>query len=894
MPEWCCATVRPNTLEERGGHLVGCLLEREAVQAELGALGAMARQGTGRLVLLRGEAGIGKTAAVTQFVNDLDAGIRVLWGWCDPLAAPRPLGPLLDALAGVGPAAAAALGTAIESGDVGALYRRLLTVLRDGSHWVWVIEDAHWADSATLDLLRFLARRIASLPLLLVVSYRDEELDREHPLSVVLGDVATCAGITRIGLEPLTGDAVAELAAGSGINAKQLHQVTGGNPFFVTEVLAAGMDGLNALPRSVSEAVRGRLGRLSSAAHETAQAVAVCGPRVDAPLVHKVCAAAEIGLAECLRAGVLVADGPNDGVIGFRHELARRATLDEIPSVQRTALHSRALEALAEPPVDPNNLAALAFHAERAGDQDKVIHYGLAAGERATLLGAHSQAVELYSLVLRYADTAPAEQKVEWLERHAFACYLCGLGEASLSSWQEAITLRHAMRDTLGEGEDLCWLSHELWGMGRTSEAAEAARASLQLVQDAGTCPQLAWSLANIAEQEVWAFAPTAIDHAKQAITVGTELGDAALVLRARGAVALDRVLRTDTGWDELEAVWREAMAVDTRGEHAGTLGVLVCWFALMHCDLDRAHRYVNNALAYAQDLNQSTFVTLFLSVEAMIKLHRGQWADARTGAEDVLTRPGLLTLIRILPRLTLALIHARCGEQFAFSLLDDICADSDAGQLRISPVWAARAEAAWLAGDDDAAREEAHAGLAALADYADPWMVWQLRRWAQLPGGTPASMPVEKPANPFQLEVAGDWQGAVSGWMQLGFPYEAALAQLGGDIPAVESALATFRRLGAKAAARRAQQRLVALRGPARRSRRTETLADPDGLTRRERQVLELIADGHSDADIAAKLSISPRTVSNHVAAILTKLGVRNRTQAAARIRQDRIYPNN
>ncbi len=294
------------------------MLERQAELAELAALARGVGPAAGRVVLLRGEAGIGKTAVITRFIAGLDAlnsGVRVVTGGCDPLTSPRPLGPLLDVLAGLGPAAGP-LGTAIDAGDTGRLCRRLLTVLRDGHRWVWVIEDAHWADGATLDLVRFLARRVGSLPLLLVVSYRDDELDSHHPLLAALGDVATCAAVRRIGLEPLSRDAVAALAVGSGVNADQLHELTGGNPFFVTEVLATGGAALdrNALPRSVSEAVWGRLARLSPEARRTAQAVAVCGPRADPALVHQLCPAAGAGLAECLDAGMLVADGQ---AIGF-------------------------------------------------------------------------------------------------------------------------------------------------------------------------------------------------------------------------------------------------------------------------------------------------------------------------------------------------------------------------------------------------------------------------------------------------------------------------------------------------------------------------------------------------------------------------------------------------
>lgn len=237
----------------------------------------------------------------------------------------------------------------------------------------------------------------------------------------------------------------------------------------------------------------------------------------------------------------------------------------------------------------------------------------------------------------------------------------------------------------------------------------------------------------------------------------------------------------------------------------------------------------------------------------------------------------------RIMPGLTVALIDARRGTRTVASLLDDIVASTELDQLRLFPVWAARAEVAWLAGDDDTARSEARNALATLGARADPWLLGQLHRWAQLPGGTPEPIASGEPITPFHLEVSGDWQAAAAEWTRRGCPYEAAIAQLGGDIAAVQSAHDTFRRLGARAAARRAQQRLTELRGPTRRSRRADILADPDGLTRREREILTLIAAGHSNADIATKLAISPRTVAHHVAAILAKLGVDNRIQAAA-----------
>ena len=369
------------------------------------------------------------------------------------------------------------------------------------------MEDVQWVDGATLDLLRFLARRVGSLPVLLLVSYRDDEVGAQHPLAVALGDVATYEALTRIVLTRLSRDAVAVLAAGSVLNADELHRLTGGNPFFVTEILAAGRDALgdNALPRSVSEAVWGRLARLSAPARDAAHAAAICGPHASARLLDQVCPGVAAALDECLDAGVPLADG---AAVAFRHELARRAVLEQIPAYRRRELHKCALAALAQPPVPPDTLSALAFHAEQAGHDAAAARFGPAAAQRAAAVGAHREAAELYALALRHADHAPKQQRVKWLEAHAFESYVCGLAEAATRSWREAIALRHDLGDRLGEGEDLRWLSQMLWPLGRSTEATTAARASLQLLEDLAPGPQLAWSLVNLAALAAFRYDP--------------------------------------------------------------------------------------------------------------------------------------------------------------------------------------------------------------------------------------------------------------------------------------------------------------------------------------------------------------------------------------------------
>jgi DNA-binding CsgD family transcriptional regulator len=858
------------------------LLERGATLAELDQAQRAVARGGGRLVLLRGEAGVGKTTVIARFVAGLGQRARALRGWCDPLTAPRPLGPLIDMLAETSGEQEAGLRAAVDAGDIEAIYARLVGLFGDGGVWVFVVEDVHWADSATLDLLRFLSRRIASLPLLLVISYRDDEIGAQHPLAVLLGDLATSAAVSRIGLDPLSGAAVAELAAGSGVNAEELHRITGGNPFYVTEVLAAGPDALHdgALPHTVSDAVRGRLARLSTDGRETAHATSVCGPRASLTLLHEVCPAAREGLAECLNAGVLVADADT---VGFRHELARRAALDQISAFDRRTLHKQALTVLSQPPINPDTLGALAFHADQAGDTDAVLRHAPAAAERASSLGANREAVELYALALRHGESAPAEQRVIWLERHAFCGYVSGLGEAAVSSWQAAITHRRELGDRMNEAEDLHWLSHQMYLLGRTSGAMDAAAASLRLLEELDPCPQLAMTLATMSALTAFDFDPAGDDYATRAIALGTEIGFGIAVVRAQFFALLAAVLRSDQGWDALEAAWRDSMAIDGLSELGGLNGGLICWFAAVHHHLERAEAYISETSAFCAAHDLGMFESITTGAAALVALHRGDWTRARSCALDVLSRPSLPPPPRILPLVSLALVRARQDEQPVAALLDEALAAADPGDMaRLGVVWAARAEAAWLAGDDDTARAEAHNGLATAKEHTDPWMVGHLRRWAHLAGGILDDAATVDTVTPYRFEVSGDWQAAVAEWTRLECPYDAAIAQLGGDIPAVAAALDTFRDLGARAATRRAQQRLTHLRRQNPDARRNATIADPHGLTPRERDVLELVAAGHSDAEIAAALYISPKTANRHVGAILAKLGVRNRTQAA------------
>ena len=257
------------------------LLEREREQVMLNDwFDAVRQESRGRLALVGSEAGGGKTALLRRLCDERRGSVRILWGACDALFTPRPLGPLLD----IAQLTAGELQSVVQSGAMPYdVTDALMRELNEHAPTVIVIEDVHWADEATLDVLRLLGRRIESIPALVLVSYRDDELEHAHPLRLVLGELATGRAIGRLKLAPLSEAAVARMAEPYAVDAAELYRRTAGNPFFVTEVLAAGEA---AIPATVRDAVLARVARLDSAPRSLLEAVAVVPPQAELWLVE--------------------------------------------------------------------------------------------------------------------------------------------------------------------------------------------------------------------------------------------------------------------------------------------------------------------------------------------------------------------------------------------------------------------------------------------------------------------------------------------------------------------------------------------------------------------------------------------------------------------------------
>ncbi|MEX5636592.1 ATP-binding protein [Parafrankia sp. FMc2] len=454
------------------------LLERDREVAVVRAAidGATAGQGSG--VAVTGESGAGKSALLAA-ARAAAPGPRFLLGGCDPLLTPRPLGPFRDiaAATGLGPLLPGEdRATGQETGGRGAepplavVCERIYEALR-GETTVLVVEDLHWVDAASVEVLRFLVRRVDAMSLALLVSYRDDEIGPGHSARPLLGDFARLAGLRTLGLRPLSLDAVRAAVGGTRLEPSRVHALTGGNPFFVTEI-AKEPD--RPLPTSVRDAVLARTVDVTLDDVEVLQMVATAPDRLD----DRVLPALGVDLPTLRRLDTTGLLSRARGGLVFRHELARQAVESTIPPGGAPRLHARLLAALER--IEPRDPAVLTHHAVAARDGARAAEYATAAARQAIQAGAHSEAATFFGTALEHLGTAPAPGRADLLHRLAVEQYMTSRLDEAIATVSATFPLWQQAGDQAGlaAAYDTCAVFEYYNGRRRQAEAhAERAAA---------------------------------------------------------------------------------------------------------------------------------------------------------------------------------------------------------------------------------------------------------------------------------------------------------------------------------------------------------------------------------------------------------------------------------
>lgn len=869
------------------------LIERGAVCAQLLNVVRRAASGEGTCVLLGGEAGVGKTSVLVWLEAMIGAGARVLWGACEPLHTPRPMGPLHDMAHELGEP----LAQLLRSGATpAAVFDTLMASLRAAPQpTVLLFEDVHWADHGTLELIRFLGRRVNRQNVVFILSYRQDEVVADHPLRAVIGDLPTQSTL-RITLMPLSPAGVRTLAVSKGVDEKRLYAITGGNPLFVTELLATLEPGQDMrVTNTIRDAVLARISRLAQPLRAVLDLASVVPGKIERALVHDILGRdAEMAIADCLQRGLLV-EVDSGSAIMFRHELARLAIEDALLPITEHDLHQRLIDAQINRP--GVSAARLVHHALALNDARWVLELAQRAAREAAMLGAHREAAAHFATALRVADKAPDEVRAQLYESWSYEAGLVKIDEETIAARHQAIALWRKLGNHEKIGLNLRWLSRLVWYRGDGAAAERFLDEAIAALHNAPPCAEQAWACSVRSQMYMLNnLTDEAVVWGERALQLADDLNVAEVRVHALNNIGSALLFaERPGGLERMEESLRLALAGGFH-EQAARVYTNVASYGERYRDFAVAEKFALEGLEFDRHHDLDSWTHYLEGTYAKLCFHQGRFEEAEAIARRVLATPHLTAVMRFPALGVLAHLRMRQGHADGqLQLEQGLTMALPTKELqRVAPFVIALAESAWLRDDAEGVRR-ALASLEGLVGLENnPWDYGDCVIWRHRIGDDLRAI-ADKVAPPYAAEIRGESETAAMLWRNIGDPYSAAMALaqgLGvGNGPSPcsvsrnqwQQAIDVFVQLGAEPAARklRNRARMDGVRG-IRRGPYAAARRNVFGITAKELDVLRLMITGKTNVEISTELRRSSKTVDHHVSSVLAKLGAKNRTEAA------------
>ena len=861
------------------------LLERGRYLEDLAGHFQRVEAGVGHTVFLMGEAGIGKTSLVNYFLKNTESAAVVYAGACDSLFTPRPLGPLFDIAGQIGEDFVELIKNEKDRSQIfSTLVQKLSASVKPV---VLVFEDIHWADEATLDLIKFLARRVYRYKCLFLLTYRDDEIHSRHPLATIFGELPS-GHFSKVPVSRFSREAVDRLAATKGYaSGQQLFDLTGGNPFYVIEILASDT---SRIPERVKDSILTVFHSKGDATRALWEFLSILPSRIELSLARRLERDFPDGIDACIASGVIV---QRPGYLSFKHELYRLAIEESLPPSRRRSLHKKMLEIMHESPADSTNLSQLVHHARYADEKELVAKIAPQAAKEAAVVGAHMEAAKLYSTAIDYTDKDDPSL-VELYERHAYECYLINQIPEALALQQVALEIWQKRKVRLREGDTLRFLSRLWWFSGDHAKAIATGLHSIEVLENGFPTRERALAYSNFSQLNMLSDdRDNALLWGNKAIGLATRMEDQEILSHALNNVGAALLKLPDAGPEAEENLNRSLSIALEHGfhEHAVRAYVNLSSSFMLTRRYEKAMAVFDVGVKYSEERDLDGWKYYLENCKARVLFETGRLEEAEAIARRLQTNVHHVSIVNIDSTIILARLSMWRGKfEEATGLIREAKAKARPTHeaQRIIPVLTAELELAWISGCAIPFDEIREAEDTLFIGKNTSWHYTNLAYWmhkCRVPETT--DTPIEY-TGPFKLERAGAWEAAAEAWKKTGCPYEQALALYEGDEEHQKQSLVLLHKLGAVATCEMLTSRLK-LKGVRNipRGPRESTLRNAAQLTSRQIEILLLLREGSQNKEIADKLFISPKTVDHHLSAIFSKLDVSSRAKAVLEARK-------